>query len=256
MGSGLAQTRKGANCGGKFGEMLGGDVRMSRSQWRIAAMLAAILAGGAAAGCDSAPQKRAPAAPAAASANSATPAVPEDVQAAARAAYGADGEVLGYGDFPAAGGQQALVIYRLAAGALPGAAAAGTTSPGGGGASAAPAQSGETAADVIHVSLLVRDGPNWKEAFRADEHLKNRRGYLGGTPAYPVPAWHLVSEKTANDGFKMVFTPLSIAPGSKPVTVRVAWNGKRQEYDSLDATGTQFFEPRSTPGGASVKMKP
>jgi len=178
--------------------------------------------------------------------------VPADVQGAAHAAYGADAEVLAYADFSAAGGQQALVVRRLAAGSLPGGAA---TAAGQGASATASAHSAETAADVIHVSILARDGQNWKEAFRADEHLKNRRGYLSGAPAAPVPAWHLVYEKTADKGFRLEMTPMNLSAGTKLVTVRVAWNQKQQEYDSLDASGA-FLEPRSTPGGASVRMKP
>ena len=219
---------------------------LSSSPPRIAAILTTILGALLPVGCESTPQKPAPVA----AASKPAAAVPEDALAAARGAYGADAEVPAYGDFPAAGGPQALVIRRLAPGALPGAA-----SPGAGGAQAPSAQSAETAADVIHVSILARDGANWKEAFRADEHLKNRRGYLGGTPAIPVPAWHMVYQKTADSGFRLEFTPLSPSQASKQVTVRVAWNAKRQEYDSLDASGKQFLEPRSTPGGAPMKVE-
>jgi len=218
-------------------------VNFKFSQRGIAAMLAAILCASLAAGCDSAPQ---PAAPATA-ANPAEPAVPDTVVATAKAAYGTDAEVLAYGDFWSAGGQQALVVRRLAATAVPG----GAPAP-----AAASPQSPETTADVIHVSILVRDGSNWKEAFSADEHLKNRRGYLAGSPAAPVPAWRLGYEKTEEKGFLLSFTPLNLSPGSKQSTVRVAWNPKLQEYDSLDASGTQFQAIRSTPGGESVKMKP
>jgi hypothetical protein len=170
--------------------------------------------------------------------------------AAARGTYGAGAEVLGYGTFFNAGGTQALVVTRLAPGALP-AATPAAASP-----SAASSQNSETAADVFHVSIIVRDGEKWHEAFRADEHLKNERGYLAGTPSTPVPAWHMVYEKTADDGFRLTFTPLSAAPGTKQTPVHVAWNSKRREYDSLDAAGSHALEPRTTPGGDSIKMKP
>jgi len=211
---------------------------------RTAAVLCAALAFAA---CDSTPQTASTPAAGAPASGAPADATPEDVKAAARGAYGNDAEVLGYGTFFNAGGSQALVVTRLAPAALP----AGTATP----APASASQNAETAADVTHVSIIVREGDNWKEAFRADEHLKNRRGYLAGSPAAPVPAWHMVYQKTADDGFILAFTPLNPLPGSKQDPVRVAWNAKQREYDSQDASGHPL-EPKNTPGGASVKMKP
>ena len=227
------------------------NVRKTTRHSAGATLLAAGLAFFVTAACDSTPPK-----PAAEAAKPAEPAVPPEVLAAARGAYGPDAEVLGYGTFFNAGGSQALVIRRLTAAVQPPGAARDTR------AAAAPPSSpnhgDETAADVIHVSILTRgaDGTNWQEAFRADEHLKNKRGYMTGAPAAPVPAWHMVYEQTPDDGFRLEFTPLDLASGSKQATVRVAWNPKRQEYDSMDASGTKFLEPRTTPGGNAVRMKP
>jgi len=186
----------------------------------------------------------------------APPAVPEFAQSAARAAFGADGEVVAYGDFTAAGGQQVVAVHRLSGTAQPASATAGSTAPGPAGNSpSGPSQSAETLVDVIRVSILVRDGKNWKEAFRADEHLKNRRGYMGGAPAARVSAWRMGCQKTPDSGFRLQFTPLDLPPGSKPVTVRVAWNPKRQEYDALDASGKRFLEPEPTPGNVHVRVE-
>jgi hypothetical protein len=174
----------------------------------------------------------------------AAPAVPQEAQGAARGALGTDGEALAYGDFGDTGGQQVVAVQRLA----------GPAPSPGNAASSGSSQTSETIVDVIRVSILVREGQKWKEAFRADEHLKNRRGYLAGAPAEPVPAWRMRCEKTADSGFRLEFTPLNPAPGTKLVTVRVAWNPKRKEYDSLDATGKRFLEPQATPGNAHVKI--
>jgi hypothetical protein len=165
------------------------------------------------------------------------------VQSAARAPFGTEGEALAYSDFAAAGGRQVLVVHRLAA-----------TPPAGSGSVPAAAQKPETAVDVIRVSILAREGESWKEAFHADQHLKNRRGYLDRS-ANPVSAWRMGYEKTSDSGFRLEFTALNLPPGSKPVSVRVAWNPKLKEYDSLDATGTRFLEPLSTPGGGIVKVE-
>ncbi|HKO05525.1 MAG TPA: hypothetical protein VJW51_12285, partial [Candidatus Acidoferrales bacterium] len=186
----------------------------------------------------------------------APPAVPEFAQSAARAAFGADGEVVAYGDFTAAGGQQVVAVHRLSGTTQPGSATPGSTGPGSASNSpSCPPQFAETIVDVIRVSILVRDGKNWKEAFRADEHLKNRRGYMGGAPAARVSAWRMGCQKTPDSGFRLQFTPLDLPPGSKPVTVRVAWNPKRQEYDALDASGKRFLEPEPTPGNVHVRVE-
>ena len=184
----------------------------------------------------------------------AAPAMPEDAQGAARGALGPDGEALAYGDFAAAGGQQVVAVQRLAGATQPGSAASAAPASGNGAVSGSP-QSSETFVDVIRVSILVRDAQKWNEAFRADEHLKNRRGYLAGAPAERVSAWRMGCQKTADSGFRLESTPLNLPPGTKPVTVWVAWNPERREYDSLDATGKRFLEPQATPGNAPVKVE-
>ena len=172
----------------------------------------------------------------------AAPALPDDVQSAAMAPFGPAGEALDYGDFSAAGGRQVLVVHRLTSTAPPGSAAP-----------VAP-QKPETTMDVIRVSILSREGNKWMEAFRADGHLKNRRGYLDGSPS-AVSSWRMSYEKTSDSGFRLEFTALNLPPGAKPVNVRVAWNPKQQEYDSLDASGTQFLRPLSTPGGVPLRVE-
>jgi len=217
-----------------------------------AAAAALLLAAVLGAGCESSTDSGRTAPPREHSA----PAVPEYAQSAARAAFGADGEAVAYGDFAAAGGQQVLAVHRLSAAPLPGSPTAGNTATGSGGnPPSGSSQSVETIVDVIRVSILVRDAKNWKEAFRADEHLKNRRGYLGGAPGGRVSAWRMGYEKTPDSGFRLEFSPLDLPPGTKPVTVRVAWNPKRQEYDSLDASGKHFLEPQPTPGNVHVKVE-
>lgn len=173
---------------------------------------------------------------------SAAGALPDDVQGAAMAAFGAEGEAVAFRDFAATGGRQVLVVHRLASARQPA------------GSAPAPPQKTETSADVIRVSVLLRDGNNWKEAFRADGHLKNRRGYLDNS-LVTVSAWHMDYEKTADSGFRLEFTALDLPPGSKAVSVRVGWNPKLKEYDALDATGTRFLQPQSAPGGPMKVVK-
>ncbi|HUJ39913.1 MAG TPA: hypothetical protein VLW54_05155 [Candidatus Acidoferrales bacterium] len=166
------------------------------------------------------------------------PAVPDDVASVARAAVGPEGEAVAWGDFPAAGGRQVLAINRLA-GTAP--AAGGTQTP-------------ETAVEVTRVSLLVLEGASWKEAFHAAEHLTNRRGYLDRM-RFAASSWRMSYEKTPQDGFRLSFTPLNAPQGTKQETVQVAWNPKRKEYDSLDASGTRFLEPLTTPEGTRLNVE-
>ena len=168
--------------------------------------------------------------------------LPDDVQGAAMAPFGAAGEAIAFGDFAAIGGRQVLVVHRLGSARQP--------------AQNAPSapQKTETTVDVIRVSILSREGNNWKEAFRADGHLKNRRGYLDESPV-TVSAWRMGYEKTADSGFRLEFTALDLPPGSKPVSVRVGWNPNLKEYDALDAAGTRFLQPQSAPGGPMKVVK-
>jgi len=175
-----------------------------------------------------------------------------DLVGVARGALGPDGEVLAYADFAAGGGRQILAVQRLPGGmpSATGSAAGAATPPGTSG------EEPETAVEVIRVSILVDDQGTWKEAFRADEHLKNRRGYLPGTPVAPVTAWHLVYSKTAAEGFRLEFTPKDFPPGRKPPVLYAAWNAKRREYDAVKAWGKGFLEPEPTLGNAPVRINP
>jgi len=192
--------------------------------------------------------------PAKPAAKPAEPVASEDLVSVARGALGPDGEVLASGDFAAGGGRQILAVQRLPSGM---ASAAGSAAPAGVvTALGSSAQEQETAVEVIRVSILVDDKGTWKEAFRADEHLKNRRGYLPGTPVAPVTAWHLVYSKTAAEGFRLEFTPKDLPPGRKPPVVYAAWNAKRREYDAVKAWGKGFLEPEPTLGNAPVRINP
>jgi hypothetical protein len=164
----------------------------------------------------------------------AAPAIPADVQGAARAALGSDGEALAWGDFPDLAGRQVLAVNRLAGGA-PGAMPD---------ASLPAAGQGETTIDVIRVSILKRGEGRWSEAFHADEHLKNSGGYLAGAPSVSVAAWRMTYVKTTDSGFRLSFTPLNVAPGTKVETVTVAWNPKSKQYEALDASGKRFLGVR------------
>jgi hypothetical protein len=202
------------------------------------ALLTVLLA----AGCDTAPQQTVTQ-----PVTQLTPAIPDDVLGAARAALGPDAEVLAFGDFADAGGRQVLAIQRLA-GASPvvggtptgSAAGGGAGVPSGSGSGTAP-NGAETTLAVIRVSIVIRDGNHWTEAFRADAHLKNGKGYLNGAPGISVPAWRMSFQKTAGSGFRLEFMPMDLPPGTKAAVVNVAWNAKSKQYEALDASRKRFL---------------
>ncbi len=161
--------------------------------------------------------KEPPAAPAA----PAKPAIPADIQKAAELALGSETEVLAYGDLSKSGPQQILAINRLKA-APPGVSAEGIL--------------------VTRAVILQNEGTSWKQIFLCDEHLKNTKGFLGGTPLAPVNGWRLQYEQHEK-GLEMYFTPLTSpkGEGGHVLPVGIRWNPKVKRYQSLDRTFENFL---------------
>ena len=150
-------------------------------------------------------QSPAPAAPA-------KPAVPADVQGAIAAALGSDAEVLVYGDLAKTGQLQALGINRIQK-------RMEDTVPG---------------TLLMRASLVSKDGEQWKELLRVDEHLKNNNGFLAATPVSPVNGWRLQYEQDAEKGLILYFTPIQQPVAGYRTTIGVRWNPKVKRYQSLD----------------------
>jgi hypothetical protein len=161
--------------------------------------------------------KQEPAAPAV----PAKPAIPADIQKAAELALGSETEVLAYGDLSKSGPQQILAINRLKA-APPGVSAEGIL--------------------VTRAVILQNEGTSWKQIFLCDEHLKNTKGFLGGTPLAPVNGWRLQYEQHEK-GLEMYFTPLTSpkGEGGHVLPVGIRWNPKVKRYQSLDRTFENFL---------------
>ncbi len=120
-------------------------------------------------GCSSGDQQTAQTA-----AKPAEPAIPDDVQAAATALLGKDTTVLVFGDLAKTGTRQLLAVNLVPK--TPKDTVAGT---------------------IITRAVIAEDTPEgWHELVRCDEHLKNAKGYLGGSPIEPVSGWKLQFEKT------------------------------------------------------------
>jgi hypothetical protein len=149
------------------------------------------------------------------------PAIPPDIQKAAELALGSETEVLAFGDLSKSGPQQILAINRLKA-APPGVSAEGIL--------------------LARAVILENAGTSWKQIFLCDEHLKNTKGFLGGTPLAPVNGWRLQYEQH-DKGLEMYFTPL-MSPkgeGGHVLPVGIRWNPKVKRYQSLDRTFENFL---------------
>src|SRR5579871_1741218 len=125
------------------------------------------IAGGFNAGCGDTPKPaETKSEPAPSAAEPAKPAVPDDVQAGAQALLGTETSVLLFGDLAKNGKQQ-----FLAANVVP-----KTT------------KNNNIPGTIITRAVIAQnDDGQWKEIFRCDEHLKNAKGFLGGTPMSTCP---------------------------------------------------------------------
>ncbi len=171
-------------------------------------------------GCESAKQTT----PAEAAAPpSATAVVPETLQVA-EAVLGKQAEVLAHGDLARNGLDQMLVVNRFEN------AARGDGGPG-----------DSSAIFVTRAVIVEKENDKWAEVLRCDEHLKNPRGYLGGSPAAPVTGWRLEFKPDADRGLELRFTPAgtgeersSAAAETLARTITIRWNTKAKRYQSLD----------------------
>ena len=204
-------------------------------RWTLALALAAASLGAA---CTNSPvsSDKNPGAPAAA-----TPAVPDEETRAAKAALGADAEVLLYGPLGGEATQQVVAINRMSA-PLAG----------------APTSS-VTGTQVSRVSILSKDNGAWYEVLRCDEYLKNSSGYLHGTPALGVAGWRLDVERSTDrvtdHDTVLHFVPLAPPAAVKSGAVAVAWNPKAKRYQSLDRSGRQFQSESSTLEMAKSRLR-
>jgi hypothetical protein len=169
------------------------------------------------AGCG---QEAAPPTPVAA-AKPAEPAVPEDVQAAADSLLGKETTVLLFGDLAKTGKQQLLaanVVPKSTKNNLPGTI-------------------------VTRTVVAENQDGKWAEIFRGDEHLKNSRGFLAGTPLAGVNGWRLAFEQDPEKGLALYFTPLkgTNAAEAHVLPIGVRWNPETRRYQSLDRSYEHFL---------------
>jgi hypothetical protein len=167
--------------------------------------------------------------PAQTAAKPAEPAIPDDVQAAATALLGKDTTVLIYGDLAKTGTRQLLAVNLVPK--TPKDTVAGT---------------------IITRAVIAEDTPEgWHELVRCDEHLKNAKGYLGGSPIEPVSGWKIQFEKTDVQGLNVYLIPIkgTLDPHVLPLALR--WNSAVKRYQTLDRNYEHFLPEVATLGPAA-----
>jgi hypothetical protein len=181
-------------------------------RWLAAAFLGAALVF---AGCDSEPPKPA----AEAEKKPAEPVIPSGVQDAADTLLGSGTEVLLYGDLAHDGTQQMLA------------------------ANVVPNTPKSTVAGTVVTRAVVAQNENgkWTELFRADEYLKNAKGYLALTPLQGVSGWKLQYENSPEKGASLYFTPIKQGSSEKTLPIAVKWNPAVKRYQSMDMSYEHFL---------------
>lgn len=169
----------------------------------------------------------------AAEAKPSAPAVPEDVQDAADALLGKETTVLLFGDLAKDGKQQFLaanVVPKSTKNNLPG---------------------------TIVTRAVVGENVDgkWTEILRCDEHLKNEKGFLPGTPIGGVTGWRLAFEQDPEKGLALYFTPLKGAVDTHTLPIGIRWNPKTKRYQSLDRSYEHFLNESASLSTARSNLR-
>ena len=164
--------------------------------------------------------QQAPAPPPAAETKAPELSVPEEVQGAADKLLGKETSVLLFGDLAKNGKQELLaanVVPKSTKNNLPG---------------------------TIITRAVVAENENghWTEILRCDEHLKNAKGYLPGTPFSGITGWRLAYEQDPEKGLALYFTPLKGTTETHQLPIGVRWNPEAKRYQSLDRSYEHFLQ--------------
>jgi len=145
--------------------------------------------------------------------------VPEDVQSAADSLLGKETTVLLFGDLAKNGKQEFLaanVVPKSTKNNLPGTI-------------------------VTRAVVAENEDGKWTEILRCDEHLKNQKGFLPGTPIGGVTGWRLAYEQDPEKGLALYFTPLKGAVDTHTLPIGIRWNPETKRYQSLDRSYEHFL---------------
>ena len=181
------------------------------------------------AGCGAEPAKPVPAA----DSKPTEPAIPQEAQDAAASLLGSDAQVLLYGDLAKSGTKQILA------------------------ANVVPNTPKSTVAGTVVTRAVIAENENgkWTELFRADEYLKNQKGYLALTPLQAVTGWKLQYENSAEKGMTLYFTPVSKGAAEKTLPIAVKWNPATKRYQSMDLSYQHFLNESPSLGNARSALR-
>jgi hypothetical protein len=159
--------------------------------------------------------------------------VPEDVQSAADALLGTETTVLLFGELAKNGKQQFLaanVVPKSTKNNLPG---------------------------TIVTRAVVGENVDgkWTEILRCDEHLKNQKGFLPGTPIGGVTGWRLAYEQDPEKGLALYFTPLKGAVDTHTLPIGIRWNSDTKRYQSLDRSYEHFLTEAASLSNAHSNLR-
>jgi hypothetical protein len=158
----------------------------------------------------------------------------DEVKRVAEASLGKQSEVLAQGDLARDGREQLFVVNRFAAGE--------------------PRDKGDSNSAPMLITravVLEKNGEQWSEILRCDEHVKNPHGYLGGSPAGRVNGWRLEYRQDSQAGLELKLTPAERLnadgvstnehSGQKNPTFEVRWNLSVKRYQTFDASHERYL---------------
>jgi hypothetical protein len=160
-------------------------------------------------------------------------AIPEDVQDAANTLLGSDTQVLLYGDLAKNGQKQMLA------------------------ANVVPNTPKSTVAGTVVTRAIIAENADgkWTELFRADEYLKNQKGYLALTPLQSVTGWKLQYENSPDKGMSLYFTPVQKGTTEKTLPIAVRWNPEQKRYQSMDLSYQHFLNEAPSIGSPRSALR-
>jgi hypothetical protein len=151
----------------------------------------------------------------------------------AEASLGKGAEVLAYGDLAHNGQEQVLAAVRFSKNRTDG--------------------TGEPGSGVIYTSratVLEDAGGKWSQVLLCDEHLKNPKGYLGGTRGMIANGWRLEYRRDPQAGLVMKFGAANAtetdeaagqSSGQKNSTVEVRWNKNAKRYQTFEQSQERYL---------------
>ncbi|HUK29714.1 MAG TPA: hypothetical protein VLV89_01285 [Candidatus Acidoferrum sp.] len=143
---------------------------------------------------------------------------PDDIVEVAHGALGRDAEALAWGDLPGDGRKQVLAVNRT------------------GKAEGTPGE------EFMFTRMTVAENVSgsWSEVLLCDEHLKNEKGYLIGSPGEAISKWKMSFVKDPSKGLVMTITPMGEGSDAKGKTLHVRWNPAVMRYQAFDPATDKF----------------